>query len=207
MCCIEDNFSVLYDSTEMDKEGEKSVQKHVCANPKDPMICPNTALGIWLALNQASFEKSQKLFRKEGTVRKSSSNKCSENLVELFKHYQNQVLLCVAFASSHGIRKGSETSVSSGTTLPSPIASIAARGDWSISKVLDIYWNFAEPGDHYLGRCLTGSDVNSADFGILPPHFKMDNLLDDPDVKEAMNPMHGTTIDAHKDAVKIQQVH
>ena len=52
----EDNFTVLHDSTKMDKKGEKLVQKHVYANPKDPIICPNLAIGIWFALNQASFE-------------------------------------------------------------------------------------------------------------------------------------------------------
>ena len=128
------------------------MKKHTCANPMDPMICPNTALEIWLALDQKSFERSEKLFRKEGKQKKTASNRHCESLVELFNKHAPEVLVYVMFASAHGIRKGSATSVSSGTTLPPPIASIAARGDWSISKVLDICWKFAEPVDHRFGR-------------------------------------------------------
>jgi hypothetical protein len=52
--------------------------------------------------------------------------------------------------TAHGLRKGSATHVSCATTAPPPIASIANRGDWSLGKVLDVYWQFAEVGDAYL---------------------------------------------------------
>jgi hypothetical protein len=71
-------------------------------------------------------------------------------------------------ANSHGIRKGSATKVTAGTTLHPPTSSIAAQGEWSLGQILDIYWHFAERGDHYLGRCLAGLDPNSEDFAILP---------------------------------------
>ena len=74
--------------------------------------------------------------------------------------------------SAHGIKKGNATSFSSGTTLPPPLVSIAARGDWSLSGVLGMCWKLAEPGNCHLGSCLTGIGVNSADFMVLPPHFR-----------------------------------
>ena len=40
--------------------------------------------------------------------------------------------------------------------------------------------------------------MNSADFVILPPHFKECNPMDDPEVKEAMNVMHGAVIERFK---------
>ena len=46
----EDNIMAEHDSTKADKEGLKSVKKHIYANPTDPTICPNTAFGVWLAL-------------------------------------------------------------------------------------------------------------------------------------------------------------
>jgi hypothetical protein len=68
--------------------------------------------------------------------------------------------------------------VTSGTTLPPPTSSIAAGGEWSLGQILDSYWHFAEPGDHYLGRCcLAGLDPNSVDFAILPPHFSVGNSI------------------------------
>ena len=40
-----------------------------------------------------------------------------------------------------------------------------------MGKVLDVYWHFSEPGDHYLGRILAGMDPKKASFGDLPPHW------------------------------------
>ena len=112
----EDNFCSLHDHTKTDKEGQNLVQKHVCANPFDSIICPNTALGIWLALNQKSFEKSERVFRKETGGRGSASGRHSKSLIELFKQFVASVSLHVEQGGAHGIRKGAATSVSSGTT-------------------------------------------------------------------------------------------
>eukprot|EP00978_Attheya_sp_CCMP212_P034978 scaffold149828_cov60-Attheya_sp.AAC.3 len=60
----------------------------------------------------------------------------------------------------HGIRKGSGTFALSGTTCPALISSVAQRGDWSLGKVVDIYWHFSEAGDSFLGRTLAGMDPN-----------------------------------------------
>jgi hypothetical protein len=40
---------------------------------------------------------------------------------------------------------------------PPPVSSIAARGEWSLGRVLDLYWHFAEPGDTFLGCILAGT--------------------------------------------------
>ena len=50
-------------------------------------------------------------------------------------------------------------------------SSVARRGEWSLGKVFDIYWLFAEAGDQYCGRILAGLDPHSSDFEVLPPHF------------------------------------
>ena len=57
----------------------------------------------------------------------------------------------------------------SGTTAPPSVASVANQGEWSIGAVLDVYWHFAKPGDHYLGRVLSGLDPNHPDFSVLLP--------------------------------------
>jgi hypothetical protein len=46
---------------------------------------------------------------------------------------------------------GVTVEVTSGTTCPTPPSSVTRRGEWSLGKVFDIYWLFAEAGDFYLG--------------------------------------------------------
>ena len=111
-----------------------------------------------------------------------------------------EVLSYVEKASSHGIRKGSTSAISSGTTLPPPIMRIAAQGDWSLGVVLDIYWQFSDCGDYYLGRSLTMIDINSDGFAVLPPHFIYINPLNDPDIKEAMELMYPKILEKYGDS-------
>ena len=72
-----------------------------------------------------------------------------------------------------------------------PIPSVARRGEWSMGKVIDVYWHFSEPGDNYLGRVLAGLNALSPEFNVLPPHFDMESPLDDPYICEAMELMFG----------------
>ncbi len=46
------------------------------------------------------------------------------------------------------------------------------RGEWSLGKVLEVYWKWSTIGDTYLGRCLAGFNPDEAGFGMLPPHFR-----------------------------------
>ena len=62
-----DHIIIKHDSTKADKGGEKLIDKHCYANPKDPQCCLNTSLGIWLCLHQERFEHSELIFRNRGT--------------------------------------------------------------------------------------------------------------------------------------------
>lgn len=97
--------------------------------------------------------------------------------------------------SSHGLRKGSATHESCATTAPPPIALIANQGDWSLGKVLDVYWQFAEVCDAYLGRCLCGLDPDHSTFSVLHPHcWTVDNPLEDADIQNALQLMYAVII-------------
>ena len=61
----------------------------------------------------------------------------------------------------HGTRKGAATHVATGTMDPPPIPSILRRGEWSMGKVLEVYWKWAKVGNTYLGRCVAGLDPDS----------------------------------------------
>jgi hypothetical protein len=105
--------------------------------------------------------------------------------------------------SAHGLRKGSATHVACATTAPPPIASIANRGDWSLGKVLDVYWQFVEVGDSYLGRCPCGLDPNNSTFSVLPPHWTVDNPVEDTDIGGALQLMYGVIIGQHPSSIAV----
>jgi hypothetical protein len=168
-----------YDDSKADKTGERCTVKHLYANQSDPTVCLFLALGVFFSLESLHLSKTEKLFQIEGQLTAASQRYCGQS-TELFKSNAKNLKAYIRaeHANSHGIRKGSTTAVTSGTTLPPPTSSIAARRDWSLGRILDIYWHFAEPGDHYLGRCLAGLDPNSADFAVLPPQFTVGDPME-----------------------------
>ena len=66
-----------------------------------------------------------------------------------------------------------------------------------MGKVLDVYWHFSEPGDHYLGRILSGLDPTKPEFDCLPPHFTVVDPMENCHVKKAMNLLYGPILVAH----------
>ena len=82
--------------------------------------------------------------------------------------------------------QGAGGHASSGTTMPPSFVAVAARGEWSIGKVLDIYFKFGLGGDQYLGRILAFLDTNSPKFSALPPHWI------DPSSENVMAGLHMT---------------
>ena len=53
--------------------------------------------------------------------------------------------------NAYGSHKRSATLAVSGTTCPPPVSLVSRKREWSMGKVLDVYWHSLEPGDHYLG--------------------------------------------------------
>jgi hypothetical protein len=200
----EDHFVIKHDSTKSDKEGEKTHNKAVYCNPLDPVVCTGVSLGIWLSLEQDSFSSnSEKIFLRRGAKVGATAHRYCDQLLVLLKKYWDIVQTFIKNMSGHGIRKGSATHVASATTAPPPIASIANRGDWSLGKVLDVYWQFAEAGDSYLGRCLCGLDPNDSTFCVLPPHWNIDSPTEDSDIQEALCLMYGKIVTNHPDSVAL----
>jgi hypothetical protein len=200
----EDHFVIRHDSTKSDKEGEKTHNKAVYCNPLDPVLCPGVSLGVWLSLNQNTFrDNSERVFIRHGTRIGSAAHRYCEQLQVIMKASWDIVQTYIRTMSAHGLRKGSATHVSCATTAPPPIASIANRGDWSLGKVLDVYWQFAEVGDAYLGRCLCGLDPNHSTFSVLPPHWMVDNPVEDADIRDALQLMYGVIVAQHPTSIGV----
>jgi hypothetical protein len=117
---------------------------------------------VLFSLKSLLLSETEQLFQLDGQTMAASQRYCGQ-LSELFKGNSDNLQghIRANHANSHGIHKGSATKVTLGTTLPLPTSSIAAQGEWSLGQILDIYWHFAESGDHYLGPCLAGLDPNS----------------------------------------------
>ena len=165
---------VKYFDTKANPKGEKATEKNCYANPKNFHICVCTALACFMCVWDEKFtNKQDTLFGNKTSKKCSASHSYCRSLHDLFKEMGDMIFQWVrpGHASDHGIRKGAAVECTSGTTAPPPTSAVAHRGEWSMGKVLDIYWLFAAAGDHYCGRILAGLDVNSNSFDVLPPHF------------------------------------
>ena len=69
------------------------------------------------------------------------------------------------------------------------------RGEWTLGKVLEVYWKYSAIGDTYLGRCLAGFDPDRPGFGTLPPHFNVKDGMNNPVIMEGMRLCFGGIID------------
>jgi hypothetical protein len=192
----EDCMVLRYDKLKADQGGEKVSDKHVYDNPFDPLVLVFLALGGWFSLESARFKHNEYLFQEDENEENAASQRYCSQLTELFKSFRDKLVQFIRadHANTHGIQKGSATKASSGTTCPPPVSLIASRGEWSMGKVLDLYWHFSEPGDTYLGRILAGLDPNDKTFGTLPPHWKVNNPMGNAKIREAMLSMFGTIL-------------
>mmetsp|Transcript_12665 Transcript_12665/g.23742 ORF Transcript_12665/g.23742 Transcript_12665/m.23742 type:complete len:121 (-) Transcript_12665:1019-1381(-) len=57
-----DSIIIKFDATKMDKVGEKCSPKNCYANPVDHVLCLNTALAVYLSLQNSSWCKDNKSF-------------------------------------------------------------------------------------------------------------------------------------------------
>ena len=191
---FQDTIQFKYDSNKADPTGDNVSIKHIYSNPLKPFICSFLSLAIYLCLNVQRFTETEHLFKSIKCEKKrvASTNYCSQLKELLFRKSDVvKTYLRMAHANAHGWRKGSATYATSGTTAPPPTPSVARRGEWSMGKVLDIYWKCCEIGDYYLGRVLAGLNPLLATFNMLPPHFKCEDPMGNADIHEAMQMMYG----------------
>lgn len=119
--------------------------------------------------HQANVKETNDLERKVKT-RREHCNRLKRYAEWLKKNYPQYASDGGVNSNGHGFRKGGAVHASSGTTHPASFTSVASRGEWSISKVLDQYFQWAATGDHQLGRSMCLLDPNHPNFAVLPPH-------------------------------------
>jgi hypothetical protein len=85
---------------------------------------------VFFSLESLHLSETEKLFQFDGHTTAASQRYCGQ-LSELFTGNSENLkgYIRADHANSHGFRKGSATTVTSGTTLPPPTSSIAAQGE------------------------------------------------------------------------------
>ena len=141
-------------------------------------------MGVWLSLNRNCFNKSKKLFAITGKIGVSAH--CYSDALRRMLSDKHDVIMGYGMdpkrTKPYGLRKGSGTSACSSSTAAPSLPSVANRGEWSQGTVFNVYLQFAEPGDHYLGRLLALFDPHDPLFSTVCPHFT--EGLEDDDVFE-----------------------
>lgn len=192
-----DSLAFKFDNSKTDQTGEFVQEKNCYANPKQAVLCLYLALGCWISMKSEEFETRETLFEKSNTKNGTAAQNFCRQLSALVKKHAAAAckFLRLSRFHAHGIRKGSGSHASSATTVPPQFTSVAARGEWSMGKILDIYFQFAMGGDYYLGRLLTLIPPEDKLFDSLPPHWKDQ---EHPTVAEALKLTFGKALTSHQ---------
>ena len=81
----DDYIKIRYDKTKADQDGQKIKDKHIYANPYNPLVCPFLALGVWFSLDAKRLSKTTNLFSTDNVTKEAPSNKYTSGLCQLFK--------------------------------------------------------------------------------------------------------------------------
>ena len=162
-----------------------------------------TALGIYCCHRSMSLASRDGNFLKRYAKVGTASHRFCDSLQKLVDNYADVVYGYVRSSrtNTHGIRKEAPTFSTSGTTVPPSIILVALHGEWSMGKVFDVYFNFGECEDNYLGRTLAGLDPNDVSFGDVPPYFEKD--MDDKITEKGMTHMFGNLLSCHPNSDSI----
>ena len=155
---FQDSIQIKYDVNKKYRTGKKVCLKNIYANPFNPSVCAYTALGVYISINRNKYTKSERIFQKvKGEEKRvSSASYCSQLKAILCRNMDTvKSFIRESHANAYGLRKGGATYATSGTTAPPDTSAICSRAEWSMSKVLDAYMHFAQPGECYLGRATT----------------------------------------------------
>jgi hypothetical protein len=144
-------------------------------------------------------EKTENLFIPPGTKYKTAAQNFAHQIGAIGQRHAETIkkYLRLSHFNIHGLQKGSGTHAASATTCPPLFTSIACRGEWSMGKILDVYFRFAAGGDYYLGQLLSLKDPMAATFKTPCPHWKDPN---DPRIREALKLTFGKVLLEHEDS-------
>ncbi len=150
---------------------------HVYATPDNPAPCPVLALACYIfanpGLTEQIYESAVTGEEAEGNVGQSAGrlfpggNQYDRFMDCLHRVIENNLDVFLALGilpgdlGSHSTRKEASSYASAGSTVCPPRVSICLRAMWSMGSVKERCLQYEKAGDQYLGRVLSGLDVNS----------------------------------------------
>jgi len=172
---IEDALTILFAHQKNDQYGERRDPRHIYANPHLPHICPILNLAMYLIVYPL-VATDPKLFR--GKCQYERFRKIMKDFYSLDEVVQvlNNFSIDPNSLGSHSFRKGACTYCTSGSTVCPGGTAIHLRGGWKMPGVDGTYMRWEAAGDQFVGRTVSGLNINSPDFGILPPFFENEEL-------------------------------
>lgn len=172
----------------------------------DPVICPIIALGMYLLAHPAAATNAaQNRLFPEGKKSNSVASKFSSGLKVIIKLACTILgIALVLNLGAHSLRKGAVTYCSSGSTMAPSIIAICLRAGWSLKGVENRYFRLENAMDQFLGRVVTGLDLMSGNFAILPPFFTHSNEADRTFILESKS---SVVVDTRFDPVLIKNQH
>ena len=173
----EDAIKVKLSRHKGDQDGSRSYDKHVYANPFDPVICPFVHLGVKIICTYKSDNCDNNVFTGANT-----ESKFSKWLKCVLSTLGETAAFVVGFAAimlgTHSFRKGAATYGTSFVGGPTTV-SVFNRAEWSIGNVQQSYIFPTESADQMLGRVWSGLRWGDCKFAVLPLHFKSDLVFND----------------------------
>ena len=167
---------------------------HVYATPNNPATCPVLALAMYIFANPGLTQRNFKDDSANSQDREDGDNTgrlfpggdqygrfmdCLRRIVKNNPEVFVKLGISPGNLGSHSARKGACSLASAGTTVSPPMVSICLQAMWSMGSVKERYLQYEKAGDQYLGRVVSGLDVNDVSFAVSPPYFKNDGNGDD----------------------------
>lgn len=189
-----DALTVRFAMAKNDQAGTKGdLQRHLYANPLDPVLCPITALGLYLMSSSAPGALLFTASRQQKSL--------GEHMRDFFKESPEGKALCERLGidsdvyATHSVRKGSTSWCACGTTASPSVLATLTRGGWATGAAWERYMHLLGNGqDCYIGRVLTCLPVTSPEFARLPPHFDAGH---EDVVQEALQSIFGGVLEKH----------
>lgn len=163
-----DSLVIVFPSHKGDKDGKKSLPKHIYANTLEPAICPILSFAIFLFTKGYDREGSKTtIFAGDAESRFS---KWLKKVCEVNKETLQNQGVDISMIGTHSFRKGIASFLSGTPGGPTAI-SIYLRAGWSLGPVQSRYILEGEGGDQVCGRAATGLPLTDVVFANLPAHF------------------------------------
>jgi len=159
---------------------------HVYATPMQPATCPVLALATYVFANPG-ITNVQESDREDNVIigrlfpggdQYGRFMACLHCVIENNREEFLLMGIRPGDLGSHSARKGSCSYASAGSTVSPPMVSICLRAMWSMGPVNERYLQYEKAGNQYLGRVVSGLNVNDVSFAISPPYFES-GLVDD----------------------------